>query len=1044
MVFTVEKIQKIADDLGQYRYKNRQHISGWKCLNASPQVESEIPADDQNWEDISLDHIWSGIDQYFWIKSQVEIPNSSDEQVLLFDLGLLGNLKHTGIEAQLYINGEMYQGIDAHHKEVFLNQKYNETVIQLALKLWTGLPGRKGDSLDPMLHIFKMADLVSLDKQVDGLYFLVKNGVETVQLLSDDDPRKQKLLNSLDFSLKKLDWSNPGSDEFYNSCYQAKETLEQQLKLQKANKDHYTVNGIGHTHIDLAWLWRVKNTKEKGARSFSTVLKLMDKYPEYTFLASTPQLYDYIKQDYPKLYAQIKAKVAEGRWEPEGAMWVEADCNISSGESLVRQILYGTRFFKKEFGKTSHTLWLPDVFGYSWALPQILKKSGITTFMTTKLSWNEFNRMPHDTFLWKGLDGTKILTHFITTPDPNDSKGPFYYTYNGTMTPETVKGIYKSYQDKDVNSSLLLAYGYGDGGGGTTRDMIENIRAMNQLPGLPKITTNVTGKYFKELHNNIDNALQNGQYVHTWDGELYFEYHRATYTGHADNKKNNRKIEILLRKLELLEVIAMLNNDDWQYPSASLEKSWKLLLKNQFHDIIPGSAIHEVYEDSHKDYQQIYDNLSLLLKELSSKYQTNQNEYSIFNSTAWSVTDLVQISESDSGLFYDESGQQLVSQRIGDSYLVATPTVSPFSSQKIQFVNQPEATSVKHYDEAQVKDNSLKNKFYQIAWNADGQLVEIYDVQDNRQVLAPKELGNALEIFEDRPREYDAWNLDISYKEKKQDLKANKIEVIAQGQLCTIVRFYYQFNQSSLKQDMIVYNNQKRIDFKTHVDWHERQRILKASFYTNVRATEATYQIQYGNVKRPTNWNNSWNMAKFETVGHQWADLSEYGYGIALMNESKYGYDIFDNKMSISLLTGSVSPDKTADIGAHDFTYSLLPHQGSFVDCNVEKEAWLLNDPLTVFQGTDLNKDSLIDISNSDTVFVDAVKKAEDSEDVIVRLHEYAGGSEQISLTPHFKVSSINETNLMEEEEGSLSMDADNTVELSFKPYEIKTLLLKR
>lgn len=1044
MIFDIGKIEKIAKDLEPYRYVKRKKISGWQSLEDVDDSKKTVPNDTAEWQNIQIGHIWQGENKYFWTKTTLKIPNDFEEEVLLFDLGLLGNLKHTGIEAMLFIDGYPYQGVDAHHQEIFLDPKYKGKEVQIALRLWTGLPGRKGNSQDPMLHIFKMADIASVDKKVDELYYLVKNGVETLSLLANDDPQRINLLNSLDLALRKLDWSDPGSENFYQSCYQAKKELELSLRSLKENKPKYTVNGIGHTHIDLAWLWQIKHTKQKAARSFSTVLRLMDKYPEYTFFASTPQLYQYVKDDYPEIYAQIKQRVAQGRWEVDGAMWVEADCNISSGESLVRQLLYGTSFFEKEFGKQSHTLWLPDVFGYSWALPQILKKSGIDTFMTTKLSWNEFNRMPHDTFFWKGLDGSEILTHFITTPDPNDSKGPFYYTYNGTITPETVKGIYNSYQDKNVNSSLLLAYGYGDGGGGTTRDMIENIHAINQLPGLPKITTNRTQEYFSDLHENIKNAAQDGRYVHTWDGELYFEYHRATYTGHADNKKNNRKIEILLKELEFAETNAMLNDEKWHYPSGQIEQAWKLLLKNQFHDIIPGSAIHEVYEDSKEDYMKIYSIISELFKQMQNKFVTVNDSYSLINSTGWQRQTVVEIPENRSGKFVDQQGNDLPSQKIGNKTLVVSPAIPGSGNRKISFVpGLAKKTSTNKV--AKVSENSLENIYYRLKWNTQGQLTQIFDKQNSRNVLADGARGNVLEIFEDRPRDYDAWNLDISYKEKRQEIPAQNIEVIEKGALCTIVRFTYTFNKSQAQQDMVVYNDQKRIDFKTTIDWRERQRILKSSFYTDIRATEATYQIQYGNVRRPTNWNNSWNMAKFETLGHQWADLSEHDYGVALMNDSKYGYDIFENKISISLLTGSVSPDKTADIGRHEFTYSLLPHKGDFVTGDVEKEAWNLNDPINVVCGSLDVPAQLFKWVNGDTIFVDSIKKAEDSSAIVVRMHEYAGGSAKVQLQPNFAIRDVVETGLLEKEsESNIIVGQDGQIDLKFSPYEIKTVMFKR
>lgn len=348
---------------------------------------------------------------------------------------------------------------------------------------------------------------------------------------------------------------------------------------------------VGHTHIDMAWLWRLKYTHEKASRSFSTVLRMMEMFPEYIFLQTQPQIYEYIKEDFPEIFEEIRKRVKEGRWEADGGMWVEADCNLTSGESLTRQLLIGSRFLKEEFGKDVEYLWLPDVFGYSWALPQILKKSGIDVFMTTKISWNQFNRMPHDTFHWKGMDGTEVLTHFITTPESWNGPDSWFYTYNGLLTAKTVKGVWEAYSEKAMNKDLLISYGYGDGGGGVNRDLLEARRRIDKIPGLPNLKTSTAGDYFRKLKENVENT---DQYVNTWDGELYLEYHRGTYTSQAYNKRMNRKMELLYRRAEWMTAMAAMGAGSLSLAAQEkLTKGWKMILTNQFHDIIPGSSIHE-------------------------------------------------------------------------------------------------------------------------------------------------------------------------------------------------------------------------------------------------------------------------------------------------------------------------------------------------------------------------------------------------------------------------------------------------------------------
>ena len=396
----------------------------------------------------------------------------------------------------LYVNGVMYQGVDVNHKEVFLDDTLCGTDVDLSIRLWSGLEG--GGIPAEQEHKIARADLAWLDEKTDDFYYMASMVHQTILELDDSQPEKQELLKALDGACHCIDWSAPGSGTFYESLHQADDALNESIdSMDKHSMIH--VYCVGHTHIDTAWLWRLKHTREKCSRSFSTVLRLMELYPEYIFLQTQPQLYEYMKEEFPEIYESIKKRVAEGRWEADGAMWVEADCNLTSGESLTRQILLGSRFLMDEFGKDVHYLWLPDVFGYSWALPQILKKAGIDTFMTTKISWNQYNRMPHDTFIWKGIDGSEVLTHFITTPEPCNPRDSWFYTYNGKLFPRTVKGVWDSYRDKQLNKDLLISFGFGDGGGGVNRDMLEYRRRLDKIPGLPNVKISTAREYFQKL-----------------------------------------------------------------------------------------------------------------------------------------------------------------------------------------------------------------------------------------------------------------------------------------------------------------------------------------------------------------------------------------------------------------------------------------------------------------------------------------------------------------------------------------------------------------
>jgi len=1035
MFFTEQKLQSRIGELKNYRYLKRSPIEGWYMKEDLSKVEKYPPSMDDSWEKIAVGSGWEGRDYYIWLQTEFLVPElqAGVDPVLLFDFGVTGDHHNSGFESLIFINDEPYQGVDSNHKEVFLKPEHGGKKIKLALKLWSGLEG--GGPPQVQHHRLLYADYGILSIEVDDLYYTAKMMLDTVAILDENAPERQTMLSLVDAAFKEINWQAPASMEFYNSIATANDQLQKGVDSLEKNTP-VTITAIGHTHIDVAWLWQLKHTREKSARSFLTVLRLMERYPEYMFLQSQPQLYAYIKEDYPEIYAQIKERIAEGKWEVDGAMWLESDCNIPSGESLVRQILYGTNFIKEEFNQDVNYLWLPDVFGYSWALPQILRKSGIDTFMTTKISWNQYNRMPHDTFRWRGIDGTEILTHYISTPDINNVN-PYRYTYNGMIEAKSVKGIYDVYRDKAFNQDLLLAYGYGDGGGGVTRDMLEQRKRLDKLPGLPYIKPGIAKDYFERLHQTVETT---DHYVHTWDGELYLEYHRGTYTSQVFVKKWNRKLELAYREGEILSAWAACLDPDCVYPKEDLDQGWEIILRNQFHDIIPGSSIYEVYEDAQLEYEQA-DALSekVLTSFEARTVLEKEDHFTFFNSAGWEREDTVQILVKDSGYFVDEATGALPSVKTELGYEVRLPKLKALSSQTIQFIRAA------RLDEAEtafiVKENQVETPYYIIHWNKIGQLTKIFDKEYNRNVLTENGLGNALELFEDKPMEFDAWDIDLFHMEKKQLLAASKIEVLHVNEFSFSICFTYQFGTSEVTQNMILYTHTRRIDFKTSANWQERQQLLKAAFEVDIRSTEATYDIQFGHVKRPTHWNTSWDMARFETVGHQWVDFSERGYGVALLNDCKYGHSVKDQTISLSLLKGAIYPDPDADRGEHEFTYSLLPHGGDFIQEGIIQEAWHLNHPLRAYHGY-LGEETFIKVEGSEAVMIDAIKKQESGTGIIIRLHEHTGSTRSVMLKPQFEFSSWQETDLMERALSDVNIQTSKTIVLELKPFEIKTVLI--
>lgn len=1034
MFWTIDKLERRIKELDTYRYRNILPVASFQSQDDEEGKIGQRPPEGGPWETMNVGDRWEGRDKYIWLKTLIPIPEQWEQQKIVgvFDFGKTGGGNNSGFESLLYVNGEPYQGVDMNHQEVFLDGRRAGTTIEMCFRLWSGLEGGGKPTLQE--HQLKTAFIACLDEKVDDLYYTAKAGLATVEYLQENQPERQALLKALDRAFLIIDWSEPGSEGFYDSLYQAQAVINEEIEQLPKNYP-VTVTAIGHTHIDVAWLWRLKHTREKAARSFSTVLRLMEKYPDYVFLQTQPQLYDYIKNDYPEIFKQIEKRVQEGRWETEGGMWLEADCNLTSGESLVRQLLFGTKFIREHFGKECEYLWLPDVFGYSWALPQILVKSGIKTFMTTKISWSQYNRMPHDTFKWRGIDGTEILTHFITTPEDDR----WFYTYNGQITPRSVKGVWEAYRDKAVNQELLISYGYGDGGGGVNREMLEMRRKLDKMPGLPAVKTGRADEFFRRLHKTVENT---DQYVHTWDGELYLEYHRGTYTSQAYNKRMNRKMELFLRETEWLNTLNSVLSGSWSaYPVQQLGESWKIVLRNQFHDIIPGSSIHEVYEDSKLEYGQAYELAVNAWKEVSQSLTENhgQPSYTIYNSSSWKRNDTVKINTNTTGelLWKKETGEVLDAQQIANGeWLVKVDEVPSFGKSSI-FYEKGTNHTASPFNES---GNSISSDYYEITWNDNGQLTKIYDKKNGRNVLAPNARGNVLQVFEDKPMRFDAWDIDLYYQEKMKEITSlQESKVIENGPVRCVVEFTWAYSNSVINQKMVLYATSPRIDFETKIDWHDQNQLLKVAFPVEIRATEATYDIQYGNVKRPTHWNTSWDYARFESVGHQWADLSERDYGVSLLNDCKYGHDIKDNVIRLTLLKSAVYPDVLADQGEHLFTYSLLPHAGGWYEGNTVQHAWELNNSLTYGEGQSQSV-SMFHIA-AQNVMVDAVKKGENDDHLILRLHEFAGARGTVEVSSDFQIQSWQECDLMERNISEVRENEVFTFEI--KPYEIKTFIIK-
>jgi alpha-mannosidase len=800
----------------------------------------------------------------------------------------------------------------------------------------------------------------------------------------------------------------------------------------KTGEDEHFITAVGHCHIDTAWLWPFSETRRKCARSWASQIRYMEEYPNYIFVASSAQQYAWVKENYPSLFKRIQEQARNGRFVPTGGTWVEMDCNIPSGESLVRQFLFGQRFFLREFGKKCTEFWLPDTFGYSAQLPQLIRGAGMEFFLTQKLSWNLFNKMPSHTFWWQGLDGSKVISHF----PPAD-------TYCSVMSIEEVLKTVNDFKNKDKSKRTLLLFGKGDGGGGPTRDMLERLLRIKDVNGLPKVEVRTPYEFFQDLKKE-SNAFP------VWVGELYFELHQGTYTTQAKNKLNNRRSEFLLRDVEFLATIAMIEKNS-PYPSEQLDKIWKLTLLNQFHDVLPGSSIGLVYIDSNQHYaeiqrvgQQLFaQSLSTLLDVDSQAKEQTDSEVIAVNCLSWPRTEVVELPENFKGSQEGRNGRCLGIVHVGS---MSVSTVTP------QFVPSDTATIEQQHDGTLVLEN-----VHLVAYFApNGTLVSLIHKATQHEVIDPQlRAGNRFVLFEDLPFFWDAWDVMIYHTEKRKDILGDtaSVEIIEKGPLRVSFRVKYKIgDQSSIVQIISLDATLPLLVFDVTVHWYENRKFLKVEFPLNVHNTYATYSTQWGHVQRPTHQNTTWDMAKFEVCGHHWADLSEYGFGVALINDCKYGYSTLGNMMRLSLLRSPKLPDDKADMGVHNIKFALYPHAGGIQEGGVIRHGYQFNEPLHVFQATGRGRPKELSYFTVDSanIIIEVIKKAEDTFDnsVVVRMWESFGGRGRATLTSHFPIKRVVKVNLLEEEEAdnknnnNLQLDGSHNVSFTFHPFEIITIKL--
>jgi alpha-mannosidase len=906
-----------------------------------------------------------------------------------------------------------------------------------------GWTGRFGAEREPGRQLFMgPCAVVQIDAPTRELIAAMRTALQAANLLDDLEPAKTRLYSALDDALLLLDTREPFGDAFYASVPGSLARLRAGIGQAGPPLDAEII-AAGHAHIDVAWLWTLGQTRGKAGRSFYTALRLMDQFPAYGFTQSQPQLYDFVRQDYPDLFAGIRRRVAEGRWEPIGGMWVEADCNITGPESLARQFMLGRAFFREHFGPDAESpvLWLPDVFGYAWNLPQLIKLAGMEYFFTIKIGWNRVNKLPNDSFWWQGLDGTKVLTHFSTTPDLPSNGPPDLLssaTYNAPLSAFAALGSWAKLQHKESQRVMLMSYGYGDGGGGPTREMNENALELKAFPALPRVTQGKVIDFFRRLES------ESGDRLPTWNAELYLEIHRGTYTTQSRNKRANRKSEFLLHDAEFLATLAALLDSSYAYPQADFARAWQLMCLNQFHDIIPGSSVTAVYVESQQQYAEIR-----ALAEgardaaLAVVAAHAGGDVVLVNPTSFTRDDLV---------FWP--GALPAGQRFaGDIYTQAVPggtliggaTLLPYSVTPLRHVaGEPPAPAAER--SLRVEPGLLENAFVRVEIDAAGDITRLYDKRAAREVLPPGALANQFQAFEDRPVDWDAWDIDIFYDDKLFLAEpAESIRVVESGPLRATLEIRRRILHSHYTQRLSLTYNSPRLDCETVIDWRERHILLKVAFPVDVLSPVATYEIQWGSVQRPTHRNTSWDWARFETCAQKWVDLSEGGFGVALLNDCKYGHDIRDSLMRLTLLRAPTSPDPEADQGEQRFTYSLYPHAGveaAVTNYDIAREAYLLNDPaLAVPGGGQAPQPPSALVALPRHTIIETVKRAEDGRGVIVRFYECDRRRSPVTLDAAFPIAEASITNLLEEDQEALEVEGQS-VRLHVRPFQIVTVRL--
>ena len=948
--------------LKRYIYNSKWEIKNLMIRDARQVSEMEFEYYSEDYRPLNKGDMYFTPDGTAFIKADVDIPKELQGKELWFSL-------KTAAEICVKVNGKYVGGVDPNRERMLLSP-YVDDSKTLHFDMMGYNRSKPDDERNPeslsvrgCRQIFEGAYICTVNHDVQDLVwdFELLLDIAKSELFNEDyrnflNKELNNAMNLIDFDSDEL----TGVEDC--RCY---------LNDVVFANDNYKGSGdvalIAHSHLDIAYYWRRIHAVQKNLRTILIQLRLMDKYPDFKYTHTQPYVYETLEKYYPEVFEELKEKVANGQFEPVGAMYVEPDCNVPSAESLIRQCLYGQQTYKRMFGKTVNNAWLPDVFGNSWILPQILKKSGVDYFVSNKMStWNDTNRFPHNNFVWRGIDGTDVLacvppTHFITWNMPSQ-----------------IQENWEAYIDKDSGGQTMNMFGYGDGGSGCTEEMIELMHRFDKLSIMPKCE-HMGGAEFLEKNLKDNDSLE------VWDGELYLEMHRGTFTTKSNLKQANRKLEYKLRTAEMLSV---LRGEDH---TAQITDIYKKLLINQFHDILPGSHIHPVYEDTMADYAQMDKCLDAIIG-TGSKY---------FNTLNFKRDALTFVpNKSGTATRYGKKGNWVI------------PDMPALSSRSIR--------AVKYKDEWLSIGDTVETPFYSICFNDDGSIASLFDKEYDREWVDGD--FNKLKLYTDCPGNYDAWDILPNYKDKQISLIVKEPLALCEkdGESATF-KTVLATEKSVWTMLIRVFRRSRGIEVENIVDWNEKHKLAKAEFACNVLTRKALCDTSAGFIERDTHKNTTWQQARFETCHHKWADLAETDGGIALINDGKYGIGFDENVMSLSLLRATIRPDVTSDMGVHNFCYMIMPHNKNAVDAGINRIAYQYNVPL-VKADVEYRGESFAPL------YMQAMKKAENSNMTVIRLSEQDGRRGKIKLDKKVKL-----LNMLEEVEG----ESDS---IAFKPFEIITI----